>query len=104
MFKIYAMECKWCKRLFASFPLLATKADVRKLEHDVMVKLSELAGKLTEANVKLDKIAMDVKALKDAQPPGTDPDIPALAETALTDQGTKIKAIEDILNPPPPQP
>lgn len=95
------MECKWCKRLVEFLPMLVTKRDYR----NIMTKLSELAGKLTEQNTKLDKIALDVKALKDAQPPLPDPDLPAPAETALADQAVKIKAIEDILNPPaPPQP
>jgi len=94
MFKIYAMDCKWCKRLYAQLPLLVTKRDMK----GIMTKLSEVEAKVTEQNVKLDQIALDVKALKDGAPIPTDPPISAGAETALTDLGTKVTNIRTILD------
>jgi hypothetical protein len=83
---------------------LLTRNEAKRMEARIMTKLSELAGKLEAQNTKLTQIALDVKALKDAQPPDADPELPATADTQLTNIVSKVAEIENILHPTPPQP
>lgn len=86
-------------RILSIILLLWEEYEESKESCKYMTKLSELAGKFTEVNVKLDKIAVDVLALKDAAPT-TDPELPEAAEAELVALSNKVKAIEDIITPP----
>lgn len=61
----------------------------------IMVKLSELNGRLTAQGAVLDAIKTAVEKPKD------DPMIPADAEATLDANDAKLAAINAVLNPPP---
>lgn len=60
-----------------------------------MAKLSELAGLLSDLNTKVEKVRIEVQALKDALE-ADDVDLPPEAQAALDNLTAALQAVDDI--------
>lgn len=89
-------ECR-CKSRW----LPATRHDLRLLEELIMAKLSTLADTLNKLSDQVDKIKVEVQALKDSL---VDVDLPVGAVTALERLTTALQGVDDINPDVPPAP
>ena len=71
----------------------ATKQQLDETENRLMAKLSTLAATLTAIADGVDKVKVEVQALKDSL---GDVDLPAEAEAALERLTVAVKAVDDI--------
>jgi hypothetical protein len=82
--------------------LPATVADVKQTKQEVLMKVSELADKLTALDTQLGKAQAEINAEIDALKAAlNNVEIPAAAQAAIDNLSAKVQALDD-LNPDAP--